>query len=171
VSARCVFVSETEEKADVLLSMDAFEHFDDPAGVLRAMRNLLKPAGVALIEFGPPWYHPLGGHLFSVIPWAHLLFTERALIRWRADFKSDGATRFSEIEGGLNQMTIRRFKKLVAASEFEFAAFEAVPMRSLRWLAHVMPREFCTAVVRCRLVQKAAADPSVAQAGAKAIVH
>jgi SAM-dependent methyltransferase len=170
VGARCVFASETEEKADVLLSTDAFEHFDDPARVLRAMRDLLKPAGVAMIEFGPPWYHPLGGHLFSVFPWAHLLFTERALIRWRADFKSDGATRFSEVEGGLNQMTLRRFKQLVAASDFEFAAFEAVPIRSLRRLARVLPREFCTSVVRCRLVQKAAAH-SAAQAGTKAMAH
>jgi hypothetical protein len=57
----------------------------------------------------------LGGHLFSVFPWAHLIFSEQALIRWRSDFKSDGATRFSEVAGGLNQMTIRRFERLIAA--------------------------------------------------------
>src|SRR5215510_15345425 len=32
LSERCTFVTETAEKADVVLSMDAFEHFDDPAG-------------------------------------------------------------------------------------------------------------------------------------------
>ena len=122
VAERCAFVTETDKQADVVLSLDAFEHFDDPAGVLRMMERLVKPDGMVMIEFGPPWYHPLGGHLFSVFPWAHLIFSERSLIRWRADFKSDGATRFSEIEGGLNQMTVRRFRKLVAASSFTMKA-------------------------------------------------
>lgn len=171
VSDRCAFVTETAEKADVVLSLDAFEHFDDPAGVLRAMHALVKPGGVIMIEFGPPWYHPLGGHLFSVFPWAHLIFTERSLIRWRADFKSDGATRFAEIEGGLNQMTVRRFKRLVAAGGFAFASFEAVPIRGLRRLANPFTREFCTAIVRCRLTPKAAAAHCPADASEQALVY
>ncbi len=70
------------------------------------MASLLKPSGFALVEFGYTWFHPYGGHLFSVFPWAHLIFTEKSLIRWRSDFKTDGATRFQEVAGGLNQMTI-----------------------------------------------------------------
>ncbi|HXG93211.1 MAG TPA: class I SAM-dependent methyltransferase [Blastocatellia bacterium] len=155
LSDRCAFARETDERADVVLSMDSFEHFDDPAAILKAMRRLLKDDGVAIIEFGPTWYHPLGGHMFSVFPWAHLIFTERCLIRWRSDLKSDGATRFSEIEGGLNQMTIRRFKKLVRESEFEFKSFEPVPIRRLRWLANPLTRELFTAIVRCRLAPRA----------------
>jgi hypothetical protein len=58
------------------------------------MRRMIKPDGCVIAAFGPTWFHPLGGHLFSVFPWAHLIFTERALIRWRSDFKTDGATRF-----------------------------------------------------------------------------
>jgi hypothetical protein len=118
------------------------------------MRNLLKDDGLAIVEFGPPWYHPLGGHLFSVFPWSHLVFTERCLIRWRSDFKSDGATRFSEVEGGLNRMTVRRFKKLVGESDFEFERFEAVPIRRSELLANALTREFLTAIVRCRLVPR-----------------
>jgi SAM-dependent methyltransferase len=168
VGKSCVFDKETGEKADIVLSIDAFEHFDDPASVLRQMRQLLKPDGVLLIEFGPPWYHPLGGHLFSVFPWAHLIFTEQSLIRWRADFKSDGATRFSEVEGGLNQMTVRRFEELIAASGFDAVRFEAVPIRRLQWLANGFTREFCTAIIRCRLTHKAAV-PSLVAAYAKAV--
>jgi SAM-dependent methyltransferase len=154
VSDRCVFTTEANEKVDVVLSLDAFEHFDDPAGVLRAMSNLVRADGRAMIEFGPTWYHPLGGHLFSVFPWAHLIFTEQALIRWRSDFKTDGATRFSEVEGGLNQMTIRRFEQLIARSDFQFESFEAVPIRKLKPLANRLTREFTTAVVRCRLAPR-----------------
>ena len=154
VSDRCDFSTETDEKADVILSIDSFEHFDDPAGILRQMRALLKDNGMVIVEFGPPWYHPLGGHLFSVFPWAHLLFTERCLIRWRSDFKSDGATRFSEVEGGLNGMTIRRFKKLVRQSDFDFASFETVPIRRVGFLSTPVTNEFFTAIVRSRLVPR-----------------
>jgi hypothetical protein len=115
------------------------------------MAGTLKPGGRVLLAFGPTWLHPLGGHLFSVFPWAHLVFTESALIRWRARFRNDGATRFSEVEGGLNQMTIRRFERLVAESPLEFETFEAVPIRRLRSIASFLPRELCTSFVRSRL--------------------
>jgi SAM-dependent methyltransferase len=154
VEERCTFTTRTDEKADVILSIDAFEHFDDPAEILRIMRRLLKDDGCVLAAFGPTWYHPLGGHLFSVFPWAHLLFTERSLIRWRSDFKTDGATRFREAEGGLNQMTIRRFEALVGQSAFKFAEFEAVPIRKMHRLANSLTRELTTAIVRCKLVPR-----------------
>src|SRR5579863_5311500 len=108
VAATCTFTMHTDEKFDVIFSIDGFEHYDDPAGILRLMRDRLSPGGRIIIAFGPPWLHPMGGHLFSVFPWAHLIFTESALIRWRADFKTDGATRFHEVAGGLNRMTVRR---------------------------------------------------------------
>ena len=152
VADRCDFVTSPSEPADVIVSIDAFEHFSDPAGILRTMRAMLKPTGCVLASFGPTWYHPLGGHLFSVFPWAHLVFTESALIRWRSTFKTDGATRFEEVEGGLNQMTIRRFEQIVADSPFRIASFEPVPIRRLEFLHNRLTREFTTAVVRCKLV-------------------
>ena len=115
------------------------------------MRRLMKDDGQALIAFGPPWYHPRGGHTFSVFPWAHLLFSEQSLLRWRADFKSDGATRFEEVDGGLNQMTVRRFRELIRESEFEFERFEAVPIQKLRVWANSLSREYVTSFVRWRL--------------------
>ena len=154
VSDRCFFAADTNEKADVILSVDSFEHFANPARILSQMRRLVQDSGVVIIAFGPPWCHPLGGHLFSVFPWSHLIFTESSLIRWRSDFKSDGATRFGEVEGGLNQMTIRRFKKLVRDSEFEFATFETVPIRRASLLSNPLTKEFLTATVRSRLVPK-----------------
>lgn len=142
------------EKADVIFSLDAFEHYDSPDAILKHMRTLLKPGGRVFICFGPPWLHPHGGHLFSIFPWSHLLFTEKAQIRWRSDFKSDGATRFNEVDGGLNQMTIRQFRQLVAKSDFTMEKFEPVPIRKLRWLSNPLTREFTTSVVRCVLITK-----------------
>jgi SAM-dependent methyltransferase len=150
----CRFVTSTDEPADIVVSLDAFEHFADPAAILKIMDQLLKPTGEALISFGPTWYHPLGGHLVSVFPWAHILFSEEALMRWRSTIRSDGAKRFGDVEGGLNQMTIARFKRLVADSPFQFAAFEPVAIRKLRPIHNRLTQEFTTAIVRCRLVKK-----------------
>jgi SAM-dependent methyltransferase len=149
----CSFAPTTDEKADVITSIDAFEHFGNPREILDVMYGMLRPGGECLISFGPPWYHPLGGHLFSVFPWAHLLFSERALIRWRNQVwpYPDGAKRFSEIAGGLNQMTIREFERLVAASSFHLEYIELVPIRKLKCVHNRLTREFTTAVVRCRL--------------------
>ncbi|MBO0722887.1 MAG: class I SAM-dependent methyltransferase [Blastocatellia bacterium] len=152
ISDRCDFATEFDGHADVIVAIDSFEHFDAPEAVLKTMAGMIKPDGCVIASFGPTWYHPLGGHLFSVFPYAHLIFTEEVLIRWRSDFKSDGAKRFREVAGGLNRMTIRRFERIVKASAFKFAHFEAVPIRTLRPLANRSTREFTTAVVRCKLV-------------------
>ena len=154
VADRCAFLARPDEKADVILSLDGFEHYDDPPAVLKAMRQIVKDDGRVLVCFGPTWLHPYGGHQFSVFPWAHLLFTEKALIRWRSDIEPDGATRFREVQGGLNQMTIRRFEEILAASDFEVESFEAVPIRSLRRLWSRWTREFATSVVRATLIPR-----------------
>lgn len=154
VQDRCVFSTSTTELVDLVVSIDAFEHFDDPARILGIMHGLLKHGGEVLVSFGPTWYHPLGGHLFSVFPWAHILFSEKALIRWRSTFKTDGATRFSEVAGGLNQITIRKFEKLVAGSDFYLSNLEGVPIEKLRPIHNRLTREFTTALVRGELVKR-----------------
>jgi SAM-dependent methyltransferase len=151
VQDNSVFASATGERADIIVSIDSFEHFADPAAILHGMSTLLKPRGEVMISFGPTWYHPLGGHLFSVFPWAHILFSEEALIRWRSTFKTDGATRFNEVAGGLNQMTIGRFEKLVEKSAFNILSLELIPIAKLRPFHGRLTREFTTAIVRCHL--------------------
>ena len=151
VDDRCLLATDYHEPVDVILSLDAFEHFADPAGILEQMAALLKPGGKALVSFGPTWYHPLGGHLFSGFPWAHLMFSERTLLKWRSLYKTDGAQTFAET--GLNKMTIARFERIVAASSFQVAAFMTVPIRRLGWLQNRLTREFTTAIVRCTLIK------------------
>lgn len=149
----CEFTKSTSTRAGVIVSIDAFEHFANPSAILRTMAELLVDDGEVLVSFGPTWYHPRGGHLFSVFPWAHLLLSEQALIEWRSRFKADGATKFGEVTGGLNQMTIARFERLVAESPLEFAELELVPVAKLRW-AHKVAPEFSTSLVRCRLLKR-----------------
>lgn len=151
VSAKCEFVTSVASPVDVIVSLDSFEHFADPSAVLQTMHSLLKPGGCVFASFGPTWYHPLGGHLFSVFPWAHIVLKEEALARWRAQFKTDGARKFGEVEGGLNQMTIRRFREILRTSPFAVEELELVPIRWLKPLHNRATREFLTAIVRCKL--------------------
>jgi len=153
VAAKCEFVTSVAKPVDVIVSLDSFEHFAEPEDALRTMYSLLQPGGCVLASFGPTWYHPLGGHLFSVFPWAHIVLKEEALIRWRAQFKADGARRFGEVEGGLNQMTICRFEEILRRSPFAIDQLELVPIRRLKPFHNRVTREFLTAIVRCRLTK------------------
>ena len=146
----CQFSASTSDRFDVVLSLDSMEHFAEPGRVLETMADSLAPSGYVLISFGPPWLHPLGHH-FPLLPWAHLIFTERSMMEWRARFKDDGAKTFEQCSGGLNRMTIQKFERLVANSPLAFASLELAPIRELRVLHGRVTREFTTATIRCRL--------------------
>jgi SAM-dependent methyltransferase len=157
VADRCLFVQRWTRPAvaDVIVSLDSFEHFDDPAEILALMSRILNPNGRVVACFGPTWYHPYGGHLFSVFPWAHLVFSENAMVTWRSGLPGKGRTK-SLREAGLNKMTVRRFERLIEHSPLRVESFEAVPIRRLKWLANRVSREFTTSAVRCRLAPREA---------------
>lgn len=152
VTDRVVFATHWTEPVDVVISLDSFEHFADCGEILKIMATLLKPGGCVFASFGPTWYHPLGGHLYSVFPFAHLVFSEPALMAWRALHKPDKPKTIAE--SGLNQMTLRRFERIVAASPFRFETYQPVPIRRLAWMHNRWTREFTTATVRCKLVRR-----------------
>jgi len=152
VADRCTFARTWDDPVDVILCIDCFEHFADPAEILRQMRRLLNPGGRVLVSFGPPWRHPLGGHVYSIFPFSHLVFPDAALVRWRSSFKTDGARTI--LESGLNKMTVSRFERLIAESPFRAENLEVVPIRKLRPIANRLTREFTTSVVRCHLTPK-----------------
>lgn len=154
VADKCRFCTHADEPADAIISIDSFEHFAEPAVVLDKMHEMLRPGGAVYVSFGPTWYHPRGGHLFSVFPWAHVIFSENALLRWRSHLRTDGASHFAEVEGGLNQMTISRFEDILADSPFHAELLEAVPIRKLRVVHNRWTREFTTSIVRGKLVSK-----------------
>jgi SAM-dependent methyltransferase len=156
VADRVLFTLQTSTTADLVVSSDAFEHVYDIADTLSHIDRLLAPAGEAWVSFGPPWYHPKGGHIFSLFPWAHLLFTEAALTQWRSAF-SRGLPITTFAEAGLNRLSVRRFVAAVERSPFRFDYFELVPIQRVRALGlQRLPaaRELVTALVKCRLVRR-----------------
>lgn len=147
VSGKCFFCESTTEKADIIISKDAFEHFADPLAILNLMAFLLKPDGCVLAAFGPTWLHPYGGHFFSMFPWAHLIFSEESLARWREDYKHDGARGFV----GLNKLTIDGFERIVSRSPFHLDWLDTVPIKGLSIFRSRLFREIGSSIVRCKL--------------------
>jgi ubiquinone/menaquinone biosynthesis C-methylase UbiE len=164
VTARCRFINADDtaaiasfkEQIDVIVSIDGFEHYGDPEAVLRQMRQLLRPGGSAYISFGPPWWHPYGSHLsfMGVPPWSHVLFKEGTILEMRARYRSDGARRFEDVEGGLNRMTIARFERLVRASRFQVNDLHLIPIRGTTLMGRTRwGRELFTSIVRASLIK------------------
>jgi SAM-dependent methyltransferase len=120
----------TEERFDLVVSQDCFEHYDDPIGVMRNIRSFLGGGGQVLIGFSPLWKSPYGGHIgyMTKVPWAHLLFPEQIIMRERRRYRPrENASTFSEMRGGLNKMTYAKFLETMRDSgyKFEFLATNA----------------------------------------------
>lgn len=115
---------------DVIITQNSMEHFPNPGDTLLQMACALAGGGAIYITFCPLWYTPYGAHMQHIItiPWVHLLFPERAIMAVRSRWFSDGATRYEDVEGGLNRMSLRRWESLLRRQLLvvEYARFEAV---------------------------------------------
>ena len=115
-----------DQQFDMILSKDSFEHYDDPEGFLASIMARLSPGGTLAIGFGPLWKSPTGGHIgyMTPLPWAHLLFPESVIMAERRRFRPEEcARRWSEVRGGLNQMTLGRFQRILRTSGLECLYF------------------------------------------------
>jgi len=146
---------------EVVVSLSAFEHFADPATDLRRMADLLPAGGNIILSFAEPWYSPNGSHIngftrfpFSGVafPWLNLFFSERALLKLRSRYRSDRATRYGEISGGLNQMTLAKFERIVGESGLLVEELRYYAVKGLPGVTRIpVVRELLTAAVSCVL--------------------
>jgi len=144
------------EYFDIIISQNSFEHYSDPKGVMRLWKKALKPKGKIYITFGPPWYAPYGAHMhfFTKIPWVNLFFSESTVMKVRSYFRSDGAKRYEEVEGGLNKMTVRKFEKIIKNSGLaaEYINYHAV--KKIKFLTKIpIIRELFINHIDCILIK------------------
>jgi SAM-dependent methyltransferase len=112
---------------DLVISKDSMEHFPDPEAFVHLMTALVKPGGELAVGFSPLWKSPKGGHMdyMTKVPWAHLMFSEETIMAERRRFRPhEDADSFAEIVGGLNKMTLSRFRSIMAGTGFEPTYFE-----------------------------------------------
>ncbi len=145
-----------EERFDVVLSKDSFEHYSDPESFVFELVERVTPGGMLAIGFGPLWKGPTGGHIgfMTNVPWAHLLFPENVIMDERRRFRpEENARAFGEIAGGLNKMTLGRFQTIMRSTGLECVYLETSVsdnpvVRAMKAVSRVPPlREYFTANV------------------------
>ncbi len=142
---------------DCIVSVNCFEHYLDPAAVLKDMSRLLRLGGLVLVYFSPPWLHPYGAHTrqMSALPWIHLLFPESAVLEVRSHYYDEKPTCYEEAAGGLSRMTVAKFKRVVGGSPFAFRSFELLAIRKMTPMTKIpLLRELFTGAVRAELVPR-----------------
>jgi SAM-dependent methyltransferase len=143
------------ELFDIVYSCSSFEHFADPAHILTLMCARAKPnGGLVIVSFAEPWFSPHGSHMdgFTRLPWVNLLFTEKTVLKVRSRYRSDGARRYEDVEGGLNRMTVARFERLMRGSGMRIQSLRLFPVKGLPVVSHIpVVRELMTAAASCVL--------------------
>jgi ubiquinone/menaquinone biosynthesis C-methylase UbiE len=166
VAERCIFLTSDgaaglEERIDHIISVDAFEHFQNPQSTLTEMYALLKPGGSVIANWGPPWGHPYGAHMghFCRLPWIHFIFSERTVLAVREQYETDGAQRYEDTVACVNRMTVRRFYRLIENSKFVRSHVALRPVWGLSRLANnPLTRELFTSEVECEMLKPSPAD-------------
>jgi len=112
IQFRCEDVLEMDERFDLIVSKDAFEHIDDLDGVIQHLHGLLAPGGYLASGFSPLYFSPFGDHArFELnVPWAHAVLPER-LIVWLLKQRTGKEVRNS-MELGLNRLTPHDFRQI-----------------------------------------------------------
>jgi SAM-dependent methyltransferase len=145
-----------DERFDVLVSKDSFEHYEDPERFVAVLEPFMAPHGIIAIGFGPLWKGPTGGHIdfMTRLPWAHLVFPEDTIIAERRRFRpAEDARRFEDVRGGLNKMTLARFEQIMGRTGltrryFATNASDNPVVRAMDVVSRLPPlREYFTANV------------------------
>lgn len=125
-----------DSSIDLITAFDCLEHVMDPEAILANWMRVLRPGGRGLIEWFP-FKGPWGPHMEALIPlpWAHVVFGEKAMFQTAAaiyddpafvprhwDLNPDGSKKpnkwtqwksFAE-QGYVNGLDIADFRKMVA---------------------------------------------------------
>lgn len=135
-----------DESIDVLVAFDCLEHVMSPLSIFRDWFRILRPGGRCLLEWFP-YKGPWGPHMEALIPipWAHVLFGQRAMFRaaerlydlpqfvprhWDLDAKGNKKpnkwkqwSSFRE-QGYINELDIATLRSLVQAAGLKITRLE-----------------------------------------------
>lgn len=127
-----------DDTFDLVVTLASFEHFADPEAVLAESKRVAKPGGRIYATSGV-WSSPYGSHMhfFTKVPWVQYLFSEKTIMKVRARYRQDGAKRYHEVEGGLNGMSVSRFKRMVADAGLEMEWLYLNPVKGIKVMTKI----------------------------------
>lgn len=128
-----------QKQFDIIISHNSMEHFSDPAFILKLMGSMLNEGGRLLITFGPPWYAPYGSHMnfFCKVPWINLLFSEQTVMNVRSQYRNDNAQQYTEVDAGLNMMSLKRFENLIQKNKLSIEYSNYTAVKGLNFLTRI----------------------------------
>lgn len=105
---------------DLIFSVNAFEHFHNPAAALDEMLRILKPGGLLYLTFDPLYYSPWGLHAVRRLgfPYPQILFSEAAIQRFVNEKAAEIAESYdpnsdkTKIGPPLNYWTVEQFRQI-----------------------------------------------------------
>mgnify|MGYP001360126830 CR=1 FL=1 len=119
-----ILKSNQEHKYDIIVSKDTFEHTVNLPEVLKKMYNLLNEGGKAYFGFGPLYnfYNGDHGRLNVYLPWFHLIFNEKFLIKRINKKKNLDIKKVQDL--GLSRYSFADYKKIFNDSNFKIKFFK-----------------------------------------------
>ena len=107
-----------ETDFDFIVTKDTFEHVLYLARLLEALKQKLAAGGKIFAGFSPLWNSPFGDHRRTRIgiPWGHVIFTEKFLIRRLARKYPEHESVKSIYELGLNKLSLADYRRIFQES-------------------------------------------------------
>jgi len=146
-----------EQKFDLIVSKDTFEHTPNLAEVLKKMYDLLHVGGKAYIGFGPLYnfYNGDHGRTEMYLPWFHLLFSEKFIIN-RINKKNNlQIDRIQDL--GLSKYSLKDYENFFDNSKFKLKYYKTNQSdHPVSYLFNILSklkifREYCTYNIYCIL--------------------
>ncbi len=141
---------------DLVLGDNAFEHFQDPRGVMQEAHRVLRPDGGLLVPAFSSIYSKYGLHLKHglKVPWANLVFSEQTIIRAMLRLAKDDPRLFELYPGlshnpqhvrdlrrckDLNDITYKKFRIMAREVGFKVEFFSPEGTRAGKLLSRIIP--------------------------------
>jgi 2-polyprenyl-3-methyl-5-hydroxy-6-metoxy-1,4-benzoquinol methylase len=116
--------SSFDEKVDIIVSKDTFEHALNLDKILDKFYEILNPGGKVYLGFGPLYNFFNGDHGRTnlKLPWLHAVLPEKYILK---NFNRTNLNKITKIEDlGLNKYSFKQYKKLFYKSKFKVTYFE-----------------------------------------------
>ena len=114
-----ILKNDIDQKFDLIVSKDTFEHTLNLGGVLKKMYDLLNVGGKAYIGFGPLYnfYNGDHGRTKMYLPWFHLLFSEKFILN---RINKNNNLQINQIQDlGLSKYSLKDYENFFKSSKFK----------------------------------------------------
>jgi len=117
INFECCPLADVSGKFDIVISKDAFEHFDDLPAMMHDIAGRLNESGLLITGFSPLYFSPFGDHgrylgSRKSIPWLPAILPEPLLFFLSSHVRKMHVRSTADI--GLNKLTPKHFRKIVS---------------------------------------------------------